>query len=67
MGGSKTFAELLGFLQKKFDYFKTEKTFLFYISNTFAVYPNALVRDIYNSFGSGGSLTIYYAINEAWG
>ena len=64
--GEKTFAEILANLQKKLDYFKG-KSFLFYVCNQFAVYPNAIVRDIYTNFGSGGYLTVYYALNEAWG
>ena len=67
IGGGKTFSEVLAYLKKKIPYFTTKKTFLFYVSNTFAVYPNALLRDIYNNFGSGGQLTVNYAINEAWG
>ena len=64
--GDKTFAEILTNLQKKLDYFK-DKSFLFYVCNQFAVYPNAIVRDIYNNFGSGGYLTVNYSLNEAWG
>ena len=64
--GDKSFAEILTNLQKKLPYFK-DKYFLFYVSNQFAVYPNAILRDIYNNFGSGGYLTVNYALNEAWG
>ena len=67
VSGAKTFAEILDNLKKKIPYFKTQKTFLFYVSNTFAVYPSASIRDIYENFGSGGALTINYAVNEAWG
>ena len=67
MGGSKRFSEVLANLQKKIPYFKEQKSILFYVSNTFAVYPNSFVRDIYNNFGSGGYLTVNYALNEAWG
>ena len=63
---SNTFAKVLTNLQKKFDYFK-DQSFLFYIANQFAVYPNALVRDIYSNFGTGGNLTINFSPTEIWG
>ena len=67
VGGGKNFSEILNNLKKKIEYFRTQKTFLFYVSNTFAVYPSACIRDIYENFGSGGALTINYSVNEAWG
>ena len=66
INGSKTFSEVLTLLQKKISYFK-DKSILFYVSNTFAVYPNSVLRDVYNNFGSGGFLNVNYAVNEAWG
>ena len=67
VGGGKKFSEVLANLRKKIPYFQTQKSFLFYVSSTFAVYPNATVRDIYSNFGSGNQLIVNYAINEAWG
>ena len=66
INGSKRFSEVLASLQKKVPYFK-DKSILFYVSNTFAIYPNALLRDVYNNFGAGGFLVVNYAVNEAWG
>ena len=67
VGGAKKFSDILMNLKKKIEYFRSQKSFLFYVSNTFAVYPNACVRDIYENFGSGGALTVNYSVNEAWG
>ena len=66
-GAGKTFAEIFAILAKRYDYFKNQKSFLFYVANTFAVYPNARLRDIYENFGSGGVLIVNYALNELWG
>ena len=66
INGSKKFSEVLTLLQKKISYFK-DKSILFYVSNTFAVYPNSILRDVYNNFGAGGFLVVNYAVNEAWG
>ena len=43
----------------------------FYVNQTFPVFPNAILRDIYDNFGSkeGGekTLTLHYSSIEAWG
>ena len=66
INSSKKFYEVLAMLQKKVEYFKG-KSILFYVANEFAVYPNAILRDIFENFGSGGYLTVNYSPNEAWG
>ena len=66
-GPEKTFAEILKSLVKRYDFFKQQSNIYFYVSNTFAVYPNARLRDIYENFGAGGVLTVNYGIGELWG
>jgi hypothetical protein len=66
ISGAKRFSDIYNTLKKKFPYFK-ENSILFYLSQTFAVYPNAYLKDVYTNFGSGGVLTVTYVINEAWG
>ena len=69
VGGSKRFFEIHEILKKKFEAFR--KPINFYVNQTFPVFPNALLRDIYENFGSKeGSekaLTLHYSSIEAWG
>ena len=55
------------FLGKKIDKYFKEKSILFYVANTFTVYPNELLRDIYNNFGASDCLYINYVETDAWG
>ena len=45
VGGAKSFLEIHDLLKKKFAAFR--KPINFYVNQTFPVYPNALLRDIY--------------------
>ena len=69
VGGGKRFFEILELLRKNFEAFR--KPINFYVNQTFPVFPNALLRDIYENFGSKeGSekaLTLHYSSIEAWG
>ena len=67
IGGGKTFYEIQELLGKKVNSYFKEKSILFYVSNTFAVCPNTLLRDVYNNYGTSDFLNINYADNEAWG
>ena len=69
VGGAKSFLEIHDLLKKKFAAFR--KPINFYVNQTFPVYPNALLRDIYENFGtkegSDKTLTLHYSSIEAWG
>ena len=68
---SKRFYEILELLRKNFDAFKKKNSFYFYVNQVFPVYPNAILRDIYENFGSKEGndklLTLHYSSIEAWG
>ena len=67
--GNKRFFEVHELLKKKFKAF--EGPINFYASQTFPVYPNAYLRDIYENFGTkegnDKGLTLHYSKIEAWG
>ena len=69
VNGSKTFYEIHELLKKKFEAFR--KPINFYVNQTFVVFPNAVLRDIYENFGTkegnDKSLTVHYTPTEAWG
>ena len=71
VNGSSRFLEILEKLKKNFEAFRKKNNFNFYVNQTFAVYPNALLRDIYENFGtkegSEKTLTVHYSSIEAWG
>ena len=68
--GSLRFYEILEKLKKNFEPFR-KKTFYFYANQTFVIYPNAFLRDIYDNFGNKESqdktLSLHYSSIEAWG
>ena len=68
--GSTRFYEILEKLGKKFPAFKKQNYF-FYANQSFVVFPNAFLRDIYENFGSKEgtekTLSLHYSAIEAWG
>ena len=69
VSGSKTFYEIHETLKKKFETFR--KPMYFYVSQTFVVFPNALLRDIFEHFGTKEGqdrlLNVHYSSIPAWG
>ena len=68
--GSLRFYEILEKLRKSFPAFR-EKNFNFYANQSFVVFPNAFLRDIYENFGNKEgkekTLSLHYSSIEAWG
>ena len=63
--------KFLNYYEKISTLLKKKNSFYFYVNQVFPVYPNAILRDIYENFGSKEGndklLTLHYSSIEAWG
>ncbi|XP_063701739.1 autophagy protein 12-like [Culicoides brevitarsis] len=46
---------------------KPEERIFLYVNQTFAPPPDQSIRNIYDCYGAGGKLNLYYCISPAWG
>ena len=61
------FARIHELLKKQFEKIFKNNSVFFSIGTEFFIYPNAIVRDLFNNFQIDGELIIRYQINEPFG
>ncbi|KAG0303116.1 hypothetical protein BGZ98_006985 [Dissophora globulifera] len=64
--GNRKFSAVIQFLRKEINY-KNSDPLVFYVNSAFSPAPDEIVGDLFQCFGTDGTLIVNYSVEPAWG